>query len=174
MQFSGSLVTGPLVAMLIPKAHKVAVYSKLFNGESVGVSAQCHLAKMRSCAAPVALHAQKHPFTCSHEECSRGKLRACMRACIEKGDALFSWDLQIFPEHCQRRFAWLLALARASDLSQLEGDGGQKQKCLYRTVQHGAASTAFWSHCASEAAQCDVYESATGFVYLYLARGCNL
>jgi len=116
---------------------------------------------MRSCAALVALHAQKHPFTCSREECSRGSLRAC----IEKGDALFSWDLQIFQNLCQKRFAWLLVLARASDLSQLEGDRGQKQKCLYRTVQHGAASTAIRSHCASEAAQCDVCESATGFAY---------
>lgn len=46
-----SLSRGPSVAMLIPKAHKVAVYSKLFNGECCVRDAPSAACVQKNCAA---------------------------------------------------------------------------------------------------------------------------
>jgi len=71
----------PLVAMLIPKAHKVTVYSKLFNGE-----ARIHI------GTPVLTVVSKHAPFCALATLPCSENTFCRRLAVaHTGSALAGW-----------------------------------------------------------------------------------
>jgi hypothetical protein len=72
---------GPFVAMLIPKAHKIAVYSKLFNGEVSfrGCVSRCNHVQFFLAGCPLA------------SVCSIFRKQGILQHCCFSGAAMLLW-----------------------------------------------------------------------------------